>query len=104
MTVTIERRPFPPSNFVNNSALRPFIGIIPANEVYRWVDDNILLESGHLHNPDHFHLHAADIAFMWASGAFEKKGRYVRGQCEQVMLRAGGWQKARMEQQMHDAY
>lgn len=39
---------------------------------------------------------------MWASGAFEKKGRYVLGQCEQVMLRAGGWQKARMEQQMHE--
>ena len=102
MTDAIERRPLPPLNFVNNSALRPFIGIIPANEVYRWVGDNILLESGHLYNPDHFHLHAADIAFMWAANAFEKRGRVVLGQCEEVMLRAGGWQKSRMEQQMHE--
>ncbi len=39
---------------------------------------------------------------MWASSAFAKKGRTVLGQCEEVMLRAGGWQKARMEQQMHE--
>lgn len=39
---------------------------------------------------------------MWASESFAKKGRYVLGQAEQVMLRAGGWQKARMEQQMHE--
>jgi hypothetical protein len=36
---------------------------------------------------------------MWASDSFAKKGRCL-GQAEQVMLRAGGWQKARMEQQM----
>ena len=39
---------------------------------------------------------------MWASTAFEKKGRTVLGQCEQVMLRAGGWQKVRLEQQFRD--
>ncbi len=39
---------------------------------------------------------------MWASDSFAKKGRYVLGQAEQVMLRAGGWQKARMEQQMYE--
>lgn len=39
---------------------------------------------------------------MWASDSFAKKGRLVLGQAEQVMLRAGGWQKARMEQQMYE--
>lgn len=39
---------------------------------------------------------------MWASNAFDKRGRVVPGQCEEVMLRAGGWQKSRMEQQMHE--
>nr|WP_259391268.1 putative metallopeptidase [Pectobacterium polaris] len=76
--------------------------LIPANEIYDWVDRQIISESGNLYNPDHFHLHTADIAFMWASSAFEKKGRTVLGQCEEVMMRAGGWQKARMEQQMHE--
>lgn len=96
------RRPYPPVNFTSPENYRPYIAIIPANEVYSWVSDNILMENGSLHNEDHFHLHTADIAFMWASNAFEKRGRVVLGQCEEVMLRAGGWQKSRMEQQMHE--
>ncbi|HHS9530465.1 TPA: putative metallopeptidase [Raoultella ornithinolytica] len=102
MAEPVQGRPYPPSNFTNPAGFRPFITIIPANEVYSWVSDNILMESGYLYNPDHFHLHMADIAFMWASNAFDKRGRVVLGQCEEVMLRAGGWQKARMEQQMHE--
>lgn len=97
-----EGRPYPPVNFTCPENFRPYIAIIPANEVYSWVSDNILMESGSLHNEDHFHLHTADIAFMWASNAFVKRGRVVLGQCEEVMLRAGGWQKSRMEQQMHE--
>lgn len=102
MAEATERRPYPPLNFVNPPDLRPYIGIIPANEVFTWVSENVLMESGKLHNPDHFHLHTADITFMWASNAFDKKGRVVLGQCEEVMMRAGGWQKARMEQQMYE--
>ncbi len=48
------------------------------------------------------HLLDADIRVMWASSSFEKQGRTVLGQAEQVAFRAGGWQKARMEQQMRD--
>lgn len=44
---------------------------------------------GHILNPDHGHLLDADLSFMWASDSFAKKGRYVLGQAEQVMLRAG---------------
>ncbi|PXX51580.1 hypothetical protein SAMN05660489_06296 [Pseudomonas sp. LAMO17WK12:I10] len=39
---------------------------------------------------------------MWASSSLEKQGRRILGQAEQVAFRAGGWQKARMEQQMRD--
>ena len=102
MTENDNRRPYPPVNFTSPENFRPYVAIIPANEVYIWVSDNILMESGSLHNEDHFHLHTADIAFMWASNAFDKRGRVVLGQCEEVMLRAGGWQKSRMEQQMHE--
>ena len=97
-----ERRPYPPINFVNSPDVKPYISLIPANEVYEWIVSQVLMESGSLHNSDHFHLHAADICFMWASNAFDKKGRSVLGQAEEVMMRAGGWQKSRMEQQMYE--
>lgn len=96
------KRPYPPLNFFNAHDVKPYISLIPANEVHEWMDRQILMESGRLHNPDHLHLHAADICFMWASNSFAKKGRVVFGQAEEVAMRAGGWQKARMEQQMHE--
>jgi hypothetical protein len=100
-----ERRPYPPVNFTGENWL-PYTRIIPATEIGEWVNRHILSGEGRLHNPDHEHLTNAladaDIAFMWASSAFAKKGRTVLGQCEEVMMRAGGWQKARMEQQMHE--
>lgn len=75
-------------------------GFLPAPELRTWVDEIILAPGGALHNPDHAHLQDADLAFLWAPAAFEKAGRTVLGQAEQVMFRAGGWQKARQEQQM----
>ncbi len=73
---------------------------LPAPELLSWVEETILASGGALHNPDHAHLVDADLAFLWAPAAFEKAGRTVLGQAEQVMFRAGGWQKARQEQQM----
>lgn len=75
-------------------------GFSPAPELLAWVERTILLEGGPIFNPDHRHLLDADLAFLWAPAAFEKAGRSVLGQAEQVMFRAGGWQKARQEQQM----
>ncbi|CRI56393.1 hypothetical protein CCOS191_1857 [Pseudomonas sp. CCOS 191] len=74
----------------------------PAPEVGEWVQAAILSEAGELHNPDHAHLADAPLRFLWASACFEKQGRTVVGQAEAVMFRAGGWQKARQEQQMID--
>lgn len=84
-------RPWPPAQLDR---------FTPAPELLAWVDQAILASGGALHNPDHAHLVDADLAFLWAPRAFEKAGRTVLGQAEQVMFRAGGWQKARQEQQM----
>jgi hypothetical protein len=78
------------------------IRLIPAPEVWEWLQAEILADTGSIHNEEHAHLIDADIRVMWASSAFTKKGRTVVGQAEQVAFRAGGWQRARMEQQMLD--
>lgn len=75
-------------------------GFCPAPDLLAWVERVILPKGGALYNPDHTHLAEAELAFLWAPCAFEKAGRTVLGQAEQVMFRAGGWQKARQEQQM----
>jgi len=93
-------RPRPKQSFLEE--FHPHISLTPANEIHEWVTEHILNEEGRLYNPDHFHLLEADIRFMWASSAFSKQGRTVLGQAEEVAMRAGGWQKSRMQQQMHD--
>lgn len=80
--------------------LHVYMRIEPANDVYDWVSSQVLDRDGELYNQDHSHLLDVDIKFMWASSSFEKKGRVVLGQCEEVAFRVGGWQKARLEQQM----
>lgn len=96
-------RPYPPAAITEFSELSDFsIRLTPAPEVWEWLGAEILADTGSIHNEDHAHLLDADIQVMWASSAFTKKGRTVVGQAEQVAFRAGGWQKARMEQQMFD--
>jgi len=102
MDANESRRPYPPINFTNSPDVVPYIQLVPATEVLEWVNAQIISDDGGLSNPDHFHLADADLCFMWASSAFGKQGRTVLGQAEQVAMRAGGWQKARMEQQMHE--
>jgi hypothetical protein len=96
-------RPFPPKALVELSELSDFgIRLTPAPEVWEWIQAEILADTGSIHNPDHAHLLDADIRVMWASSSFNKQGRTVLGQAEQVAFRAGGWQKARMVQQMRE--
>lgn len=96
-------RPRPPESLLELSELSDFgIRLTPAPEVWEWLQAEILADTGSIHNPDHAHLLDADIRVMWASSSFNKQGRTVLGQAEQVAFRAGGWQKARMEQQMRD--
>ena len=96
-------RPLPPVSLLELSELSDFgIRLTLAPEVWGWLQAEILANTGTIHNPDHAHLLDADIRIMWASSGFNKQGRTVLGQTEQVAFRAGGWQKARMEQQMRD--
>lgn len=99
--MSIATRPYPPADLVGDDA-QLFMTLRPAPEIGEWVRVNILEEGGPLYNPDHSHLMDADLCFLWASSAFAKQGRTVLGQAEQVMFRAGGWQKARQEQQMRE--
>lgn len=74
----------------------------PAPEVKGWIFEQVLAEDGALHNPDHKHLLDADLEVLWAPEGFTRQGRTVVGQAEEVAFRAGGWQKARQEQQMRE--
>lgn len=94
-------RPLPPQSLLSAGAdCKSNLTFVTAPELLNWVHRSILSEDGPIHNSDHGHLADADLCFMWASSGFAKAGRYVLGQSEQVMFRAGGWQKHRQEQQM----
>ena len=88
----------PPTDLLES----PFLILAPAPELWEWIQREILASTGSIHNEEHAHLIDASIGVMWASSSFAKKGRSVLGQAEQLMIRAGGWQKARQEQQMRD--
>ncbi len=92
------RRPVPAAD--QNESL--WLTLRPAPEVWEWISREILAETGSIHNPEHAHLIDANIGVLWASSGFGKQGRVVLGQAEQLMFRAGGWQKARQEQQMRE--
>lgn len=99
----VMQRPAPPTSLVEVSELNDFgIRLIPAPEVWEWLQAEILIDTGSIYNPEHAHLIDANIRVLWASSGFAKQGRVVLGQAEQVMFRAGGWQKARQEQQMRE--
>lgn len=96
-------RPIPPAQLLELAELSELgIRLQPAPEVWEWLQAEILAETGSIHNPEHAHLIDANIRVLWASSGFTKQGRVVLGQAEQVMFRAGGWQKARQEQQMRE--
>ncbi|UVM64437.1 hypothetical protein LOY34_13855 [Pseudomonas sp. B21-009] len=97
------KRPIPPKSLLGLSELSNFgMRLAPAPEVWEWLQAEILAATGSIYNDDHAHLLDANIGVLWASSGFAKQGRVVLGQAEQVMFRAGGWQKARQEQQMRD--
>ncbi len=80
-------------------------GFVPAQDVFDWVQSVLFSQESKLYNSDHEHLHDLEnheLCFLWADNGFIKGGRYVLGQCEKVMFRAGGWQKQRQEKQMID--
>lgn len=95
------QRPMPPADIgqFQEGAAWP-VDFMPAPEVRDWMHRVLVAETGALHNPEHRHLDGADLEVMWAASGFEKAGRFVTGQAEQVAFRSSGWQKRRQEQQM----
>jgi hypothetical protein len=91
-------RPNPPEDLLESV----WLTLRPAPEVWEWIQSEVLADTGSIHNPEHAHLIDANIGVLWASTGFAKQGRVVLGQAEQLMFRAGGWQKARQEQQIRD--
>jgi len=93
-------RPYLPSSLLDLSDFG--MRLTPAPEVWERLQSEILADTGSIHNPEHAHPIDANIGVLWASSGFGKQGRVVLGQAEQLMLRAGGWQKARQEPQIRE--
>lgn len=95
-------RPMPPQGIgeFDHETGRINAAYVPAPEVAAWVNAAILDESAPIHNPDHAHLDGALIRYLWAGETYNRKGRHVLGQAEEVLIRASKWQKGRQEQQM----
>ncbi|RQZ78830.1 hypothetical protein DF056_20780 [Burkholderia cepacia] len=91
-------RPMPPDALFEPSNW--FRRLMPADGVNDWVHHTFLRDGAPLHNEDHAHLVDADVAYLWAAVENVRQMRRVVGQCEEVMIRAGGWQRARQEQQL----
>lgn len=96
MVAKLPKRPAPPRYLLE----MPRCHLQPAPEIGEWIQEHLISESGRIHNPDHAHLLNADIAYLWASRGFDKQQRQVIGQAEQVNFQAGGWKRARQEQQL----
>lgn len=64
-------RPMPPADLLES----PFLLLEPASEVWEWIQREVLAETGTIHSPEHSHLIDASIGVLWASYAFNKKGR-----------------------------
>lgn len=88
-------RPMPPS------MVWP-VAFAPAPELRKWIRHVFLEADAPLFNEEHKHLLEVDFEVLWARESFEKQGRSVVGTAEQVMFRAGGWQKHRQEQQFDE--
>jgi hypothetical protein len=90
-------RPTPPPDVLELTAL----GVTrPAPELAEWVEAVLLNPQGPAFNPDHSHLAAAKIGFLWTSAPASSKGRRVLGLAEIPLFRCGPWQKARQTQQI----
>ena len=91
------KRPMPP-----NTDLRP---LMAAPEIHEWLHATILNPDHEWFNEDHRHLmeySVTEIAFMWAQREYVKAGKQILGQCEKVMMMAGGWKKTRQEMWFED--
>lgn len=90
-------RPMPPDSVLISPHETAFE---PAPDVWGWAMQNIVHESGEIHNPDHSHLEHADVGVLWTNVMNSRKGRTVVGMAEQPKFMCNKWQKARQELQI----
>ena len=93
------KRPMPPKQIFHCDTPN----FMPCPDVWDWIKATFLNKESKLYNSDHQHLSlfdSYDIAVMWANGAYVKKGRYVVGTAEKVMVNSSDWKKRRHEEQM----
>lgn len=88
-------RPRPPASLLGWE-----IGFLPSPELLAWVRQQIIAETGILHNEDHEHLADAKIGFLWTNQECNKGMRRIVGQAEITMYQGTTWQKARMIYQL----
>ena len=81
-------RPQPPEMAINSFE--------PAPEIEEWARAMFIDEDAPLMNPEHAHLRAARIGFVWTSVDNARHGKAVAGQCELMPPMAmGKWQRER---------
>lgn len=72
----------------------------PAPDLNKFIADTFLAEGSELYNPEHVHLSAADIGFLWTNAPNRRRMKRVVGEAEMPNPKGGAWQKARAERQL----
>jgi putative metallopeptidase len=93
------KRPMPP-----DAAFDETTGVFLASpDLEQWARETFIEEGAPLANPDHFHLNAAKLGFLWTNEPNSRGGRLILGQCEKMPPMAmGKWMKARAMMQIHE--
>lgn len=89
-------RPQPPQDLLDDHLS---IRFEPAHDLRDWAYATFIEDGARLFNPEHAHLTAARIGFLWTNVGNARNGRTIVGQCEMKPPagRLGKWPKAMLE-------
>lgn len=93
-------RPFPPELLIEE-----YCGIdyfVPSPELDLWVRRTFLDKLSPLFNPEHIHLTAAHIGYLWTNVPNSKQMNIVAATAEMPFFRGNAWQKHRQIMQMQE--
>jgi hypothetical protein len=94
------RIPPPPAHLLDSDA--GFNRFEPDSFLSSFVTSAILSDLGSIHNPEHGHLLAADIGYLWTNTPNSRLMKRIVGTAEIPNFKGGKWQKARGEMQLID--
>lgn len=90
--------PPPPADLLDiNAGLNRFE---PGPDLNKFVAAAFLAEQSPLYNPEHGHLAAADIGYLWTNAPNSRLMKRIVGTAEMPNFKGGKWQKARQEMQL----